>query len=417
MSGVSRRELLLGGAGAAAVAASPGRLPASPRMTRQPSDVVVGAGVFGTWTAKTLQEAGRQVVLIDAWGPAHARASSGGESRMTRGAYGGDEVYTRMALESLADWRALSERADLPLFYRAGVLFFFQSVEPYLEATMAVHRRLGLSSELLDNRAMRDRFPQIDFSGVEAGIHEPDFGVLMARRGVQNLVSEFVAAGGRYVQAAIAPPRGDDGRLRQVVSSGGETFAAERFVFACGPWLGRLFPDLLATRIFPTRQEVFFFRAPPGDPRFGPHSLPGWADFNQGDIYYGMPDLEGRGFKIAHDAHGARVDPDTLERSPSAEELADVRSYMARRFPALAGQPLNEARVCQYENSSNGDFLIDFHPRLENVLLVGAGSGHGFKHGPAVGRYAAQRLLGTLARPEPRFSLATKAEAENRSVH
>lgn len=416
MAGLSRRDLLLAGTGAAAAASLPKR--AAARTSRTGRDViVVGAGVFGAWTAKRLQDAGRRVLLVDAWGPAHARASSGGESRMTRGAYGSDEVYTASALQSLAEWRSLSERADLPLFHRTGVLFFFQRVEPYLEETMRVHRRLGLPSELLDSRAMRARFPMIDFEGVEAGVWEPGFGVLMARRAVQALVSQFVAAGGRYVQAEIAPPQGESGQLAQIRSSEGEALAAERFVFACGPWLGRLFPDLLATRIFPTRQEVFFFATPPGDPRFGPQGLPGWADFNQGDIYYGMPDLEGRGFKIAHDAHGPRVDPDTLERTPSADALADVRAYMARRFPALAGRPLNEARVCQYENSSNGDLLIDFHPRWENVLLVGAGSGHGFKHGPAVGRYAAQALLGTLARPEPRFSLATKEEAENREVH
>jgi sarcosine oxidase len=238
----------------------------------------------------------------------------------------------------------------------------------------------------------------------------------MARRAVQTLVAEFVRAGGDYRQAAVLPPA-DGAALGELRTAAGDTFAADRFVFACGPWLGRLFPALLGPRIFPTRQEVFFFAPEPGDTRFTPGRLPGWADFNNGDIYYGMPDLEGRGFKIAHDAHGPRMDPDTGDRTPSAEALADVRAYMARRFPALAGRPLSEARVCQYENSSNGDLLIDFHPRWDNVLLVGAGSGHGFKHGPAVGRYASERLLGTPARVEPRFSLASKGEVESRAVH
>ena len=161
---------------------------------------------------------------------------------------------------------------------------------------------------------------------------------------------------------------------------------------------------------------MFFFAPEPGDTRFTPGRLPGWADFNNGDIYYGMPDLEGRGFKIAHDAHGPRMDPDTGDRTPSAEALADVHLYGAP-LSGLAGRPLSEARVCQYENSSNGDLLIDVHPRWDNVLLVGAGSGHGFKHGPAVGRYAAERLLGTLGQVEPRFSLASKGEVESRAVH
>ena len=414
LTGITRRSLLLAGAGAAAATALPKSLAAQTRRASW-DVVVVGAGVFGAWTARNLQILGRRVLLVDAWSPAHARASSGGESRMTRGAYGADEVYTRMALASLVDWRALSARAGLPIFHETGVLFFFPENDPFLGQTMAVHRRLGLPTELLDTAAMRRRFPQIDFTGIAAGLFEPRFGALMARRAVQTLVAEFVRAGGEYRQARIETPTGRS--LSHVTAETGERFQADRFVFACGPWLGRVFPDLLGRRIFPTRQEVFFFAPRAGDDRFEVGHLPGWADFNGGDIYYGFPDLEGRGFKIAHDAHGPSMDPDTGDRVFTPSMLADVRAFMARRFPALAERPLSESRVCQYENSSNGDFLIDRHPTLQNVVLVGGGSGHGFKHGPAVGRYAAALVMGTLRTPEPRFSLATKAEVENRAVH
>ncbi|HEV2817185.1 MAG TPA: FAD-dependent oxidoreductase [Allosphingosinicella sp.] len=412
---ISRRSLLLSGAGAAAAAALPKSLAAQPARARW-QVVVVGAGVFGAWTAKKLQEAGRNVLLVDAWGPAHARASSGGESRMTRGSYGGDEVYTRMALESLSEWRALSAHAGLPIFHQLGVLFFFPRPDPFLEETMRVHRRLGLPTELLGAGALRRRFAQIAFTDSDIGLFEPGFGALMARRAVQTLVADFVRAGGHYRQAAIRPP-GSGRALEALTTTGGDTIHGERFVFACGPWLGRVFPDLLGRRIFPTRQEVYFFAPEPGDTRYEPGRLPGWADFNGGDIYYGFPDLEGRGFKIAHDAHGPPMDPDTGDRTLTPAMLADARAFMARRFPDLAARPLSEARVCQYENSSNGDFLIDRHPQWDNVVLVGGGSGHGFKHGPAVGRYAAALVRGELRSPEPRFSLATKAEVEARAVH
>jgi monomeric sarcosine oxidase len=418
MTRINRRTLIVSSAAAVAAASLPKGGEARSRAPAPDADtIVIGAGVFGAWTAARLRDAGKDVMLIDAWGPAHARASSGGESRLTRGSYGADEVYTRMALDSLTEWRALSARAGLPIFHPLGILFFFPEADPFLDQTMAVHRRLGLPTELLDAAAMRRRFPQIDFTGVAAGVYEPQFGALMARRSVQTLVAEFVAHGGRYRQAQVQAPAGSGRALSHITTASGETLRANRFVFACGPWLGRVFPDLLGRRIFPTRQEVFFFAPAPGDTRFEAGRLPGWADFNGGDIYYGFPDLEGRGFKIAHDAHGAPIDPDTGDRTPSPEALADVRAFMARRFPALAGRPLSESRVCQYENSSNGDFLIDRHPGYDNVVLVGGGSGHGFKHGPAVGRYAADLLLGTLAAPEPRFSLATKAEGQARAVH
>ncbi|MFL6843489.1 MAG: FAD-dependent oxidoreductase [Allosphingosinicella sp.] len=412
MASMTRRAAIKAGAVAAAAAGAPAIAASAV------ADVaVIGAGVFGACTARALQRAGRRVTLIDAWGPAHARASSGGESRLTRGSYGADEVYTRMAWESLAEWRALSARAELPLFHQAGVLFFFPRAEDYLRQSVEVHRRLKLPSQLMERPEMRRRFPMIDFEGVELGLYEPEFGALMARRAVQTIVAEFVAAGGEYLRGAVRPPASGSGSLARIELQDGAKLSAGQFVFACGPWLPKLFPDLLGRRIFPTRQEVFFFRPAAGDESFSVGRLPGWADFNEGDIFYGFPDLEGRGFKIAHDKHGPAIDPDSGDRIPSPAALAEVRAFMERRSPALRGAPLSEARVCQYENSANGDFLIDFHPRRPNVALVGAGSGHGFKHGPAVGRYAAQLLTGTLAAPEPRFSLASKGESQNRAVH
>ncbi len=409
---VTRRSLLIG-AGGAAVA--PAVLKAAPKGSAA-HVAVVGAGVFGTWTAVHLQRQGYRVTLIDAHGPAHSRASSGGESRMTRGAYGKDAVYTRMALDSLTEWKALSAVAGLPLFHETGVLFFFPGEQDYVRDSMAAHKAIGLPTEALTGAQMQARFPMIDFTGVAVGLYEPGFGALMARRAVQTLAEDFVRRGGTYVKGAALPPSASSDTLAEVRLPDGQRIAADRFVFAAGPWLPKLFPQVIGPRIRPTRQEIFFFATPAGDRRFLPGAMPGWADFNAGDLYYGFPDLEGRGVKFAHDAHGAEVDPDTQDRRPSQAAIDEIIAYRDRRFPLLRGAAMTEARVCQYENSSNGDFLIDFHPRLANVLLVGAGSGHGFKHGPEVGRYAAQRLLGT-AKVEPRFSLASKSEVHRREVH
>jgi glycine/D-amino acid oxidase-like deaminating enzyme len=414
--GLTRRELIRGATAITAVAATGTGRPGSALPRPDWDTIVVGAGVFGAWTAWHLRRLGQKVLLLDASGPANARASSGGESRMTRTIYGADDVYTRMAWDSLEDWRWLSSRSGLPILHPIGVLMFFGKREPFVEQSIDAHRRLGMRLEVLDRPEMQRRYPQVSWDGVNVGLFEPELGALMARRAVQTLVQEYVAAGGEYRLAAVLPP-GDGASLDGVRTGAGETLRAERYVFACGPWLPKLFPPLLGARIFPTRQEVFFFAPENGDERFSPGRLPGWADFNDGDIYYGMPDLEGRGFKIAHDKHGTPFDPDTGDRLPSAEGIRNIRAYLARRFPAMAGSPLVESRVCQYENSSNGDLLIDRHPGWSNAVLVGAGSGHGFKHGPAVGRYAADLVAGRLAKPEPRFSLASKGEAQRREVH
>ena len=409
---LTRRSLLAGAGGAAIL---PAIAQAAPLASKS-HVAVIGAGVFGAWTAHHLLAAGHRVTLLDAHGPAHSRASSGGESRMTRAAYGKDAVYTRMARDSLPQWKALSAAAGLPIFSEAGVLFFFPTEEQYVRDSIAAHKELGLPTEVLERAEMARRFPMIDFDGVRVGLYEPGFGVLMARRSVQTLVDRFVRAGGEYRHQAARSLQPTGARLGSVRLAGGGTLKADAFVFALGPWLPKLFPDVVGPRILPTRQEEFYFAAPAGDRRFLPPAMPGWADFNGGDIFYGFPDLESRGLKFAHDQHGVEVDPDTQDRRPTAGALAEIIAFRDRRFPLLRGAPLTEARVCQYENSSNGDLLIDFHPRHSNVLLVGGGSGHGFKHGPEVGRYAAARLFGAN-QPEPRFSLATKAQTHKREVH
>jgi sarcosine oxidase len=408
---VSRRSLLIGAGGAAA-----SELMAKPMRKKRGEQVaIVGAGVFGAWTAHHLQQAGHKVTLIDAWGPANTRASSGGESRLTRAAYGKDAIYTRMAMDSLPQWKALSAVSGLPILVQCGVLFFFPTEEPYVEDSIAAHRKFGLPTDVLTQAQMAWRFPMIDFDGIRVGLHEPEFGALMARRSVLTLVDRFVKAGGTYIKGFVQPPGGRD-ELHEIQLSSGERIHADRFVFAAGPWLPKLFPQVIGAKIEPTRQEVFYFAAPAGDRRFLPGAMPGWADFNGGDIFYGFPDLETRGLKFAHDQHGVEVDPDTQSRRPTDAALAEIVAYRDRRFPLLKGAQLTGAEVCQYENSSNGDFLIDLHPQWANVLLLGAGSGHGFKHGPEVGRYAAARLMGSV-KPEPRFGLATKTETHHREVH
>jgi sarcosine oxidase len=413
---LTRRELIRGAAGAAALSATGLGRRATAEAGGGWDTIIVGAGVFGAWTAWHLRRSGQRVLLLDASGPANARASSGGESRMTRTIYGADDVYTRMAWDSLADWRWLSSRSGLPILHAIGVLMFFGKREPFVDQSLEAHRRLKLPLEVFDLKELQRRYPQVAWDGIELGLFEPGLGALMARRAVQTLVKELVASGCEYRLAAAVPP-GDGATLDGVRTSAGQTLHARHYVFACGPWLPKLFPSLLGSRIFPTRQEVFFFAPENGDDRFEPPHLPGWADFNDGDIYYGFPDLESRGFKIAHDRHGPRFDPDSGDRQPTAAGLEDVRAYLARRFPALASRPLVESRVCQYENSSNGDLLIDRHPQWPNAFLLGAGSGHGFKHGPAVGRYAADLLMGRLSAREPRFSLASKGEVQHREVH
>jgi monomeric sarcosine oxidase len=404
--------------------------------TDQTFDVaVVGAGVFGVWTAYQLSRAGAEVVLVDAYGPGNSRASSGGESRMIRLGYGPDEIYTRMAQRSLALWKELFEHTEQDrtsrLFQPAGILWLASESDPYCEAMLETFDRCRVKYECLDRAELVRRYPQLKLGSDRVGtwgILEPDSGVLMARQAVKAVVAAARASGVTYLEDSVLPPAAEthsdvdsdddsenyrSSKLNSLQTLSGRGLFANEFVFACGAWLPKLFPALLSELIHVTRQEVFFFGVPAGDARFGPERMPAWIDFN--NLIYGIPNLDNRGFKIAIDAHGPQFDPDTGERIVSIESLAAVRAYLAERMPVLWDAPVTETRVCQYENTSNGDFLIDRHPTYENVWLVGGGSGHGFKHGPVVGEHVAALIAGN-AEVEPRFALASKEKVQQRKV-
>ena len=380
-------------------------------MTARYDVAVIGAGVFGAWTAWHLARRGRRVLLVDAYGPGNARASSAGESRIIRMGYGADELYTRWSQRSLVQWKEFFAATGQALFHQTGVLWLAGKNDARVRQTAETLRQCGVPFQELSRTELDTRYPQIGLDGITKGLLEPQSGVLMARRAVAAVVEDATRGGVDYRVGQIVEPKA--GPDSSVMTTSGERLEAEHFVFACGAWLGKLFPEILGARIFPSRQEVFFFGVPAGDSRFAPPALPTWL-FQEDEIY-GMPDLESRGLKIAVDRHGERVDPDTQSRLASIDGANEARRFVEQRFPALRGAPIVETRVCQYENTWNGDFLIDRHPEIENVWFVGGGSGHGFKHGPAVGEYVAAHIL-DRADVEPRFSLASKQMAQRRAV-
>jgi glycine/D-amino acid oxidase-like deaminating enzyme len=228
-------------------------------------------------------------------------------------------------------------------------------------------------------------------------------------------MAELVNKGVEYRTAAVAVPNAN-GKLVQINTSTGDSVTAGTFIFACGPWLSKVLPQLLRDRIFPTRQEVFFLGPPPGSDAFRPPRMPVWLHRTHADLPYALPDVENRGFKIAFDRHGSAFDPDTGSRVVDPASIDRLRAYLKVHIPSLAEAPVVETRVCQYENTWNGDFLLDRHPELENVWIAGGGSGHGFKHGPALGEYLSERILHG-APEESRFSLAAKQTGQQRSIY
>ncbi len=373
-------------------------------MTQTADLIVVGAGTMGTWTARLAQRAGRQTTLVDAYGAGHARASSGGETRILRASHGPDELYTRWSRRARDSWVALGEELGEPVFMEAGCVWFGRRADGFEMTSADTLARLGIPVERLSPSDVRERWPQVAIDDDELAVFEPEAGFLFARRAVAAVARSVVAAGGRFGLASVRPGRVDGERLIDVQAEDGTRLAAEQFVFACGPWLPRLFPDVVGDLIRVTKQDVFFVGPPGGDGRFAAEWTPAWVDYDA--AFYGIPAADGRGFKLAPDRYGPIFDPSSGDRMVDPESARLARRYLSRRFPDLAAQPFVETRVCQYESTPDTHFLIDRHPAWSNVLLVGGGSGHGFKHGPAIGEAVVARLDGRDAGPgEERFRL------------
>ena len=399
------RRAFLKVAGAEAGALAAARSAAAAR----PDVVVIGAGAFGGWTALHLRERGVEVALLDAYGPGNARASSGGETRQIRAGYEDRELYTRWVLKAFAAWKAREEEFGRRLFYETGRLLLAPEWDKSLSATKTVLDKYQVPNEVLSKDELRRRFPQMNPEGIGVALFEPSTGVLKAREGCIAVAAAFQKKGGHFRIGQARPGRQAGSRLLEVSFPDGTALAASTFVFACGPWLPKLFPELMKRKLFTPRRDVFFFGTPAGDDRF---SHPNFPNYGEDDYlgYYGFPSIEHRGFKVCPVGERTAFDPDTDERVVSAYQVKRARDYVAFRFPALRDQPIVESRVCQLEMSVDEHFIVDRHPAFENVWLVGGGSGHGYKHGPVLGEYVAERLLGRDQSPELEAVFRLKAE-------
>ncbi len=376
--------------------------------------VVVGAGVLGLWTGLWLRRRGHAVTVIDQYGPGNALASSTDETRIDRSAHGADSFYPVWQRRALEQWRALEGAGPATLFQQTGVLWFAHEDSGFEETSMATMGRLGIPAERWSASEVVARHPAIGIDDLAWGLFEPEAGALLARRAVASVAAWLSAEGGGVRVGAIAPdPTGDaSGALARIDLIDGSTIDADAFVFACGPWLPRLFPDLLGDAIAVTRRDIIQFATPPGDTRFDLGAMPVWIDYDR--AMYGCPSIDGGGFKCCPDWSGGPVDPERLERRVSDEAVAASRTYMRTRFPAIAERPVAAGRVSQYELTRDSHFIIDRHPHLANAWIVGGGSGHAFKHGPVVGQYVAALMDGDeatvrdLQPPDGRFAIGPR---------
>jgi glycine/D-amino acid oxidase-like deaminating enzyme len=356
-----------------------------------PSAIVIGAGVFGASLADRLAREGWEVTLVDRSAPGHPRAESGGETRLIRCCHGPDAFYARSARRALELWRELGEG----VLVESGVAWFARREDGWEADSERVLRAAGIPVERLSPEDGARLFPSVAVDDLAFVLHEPEAGVLRAADGVRALVRRAQLNGARFEPGSAEPDRTS-------VMLDGKRLEADAVVWACGAWLGRLFPELVSLRV--TFQQLVLFDAPPE------WDGPGWVDFDA--AFYGHARVQGIGFKVGPDADGPEVDPDRRPLQATADAIAAAREYLAHRFPTLTDAPVASAPGCHYGLTPDGEFLFARHPEHEGVWLLGGGSGHGYKHGPALAEHVAAVLEGA-ERPEPRFALGERAPARS----
>jgi glycine/D-amino acid oxidase-like deaminating enzyme len=422
--GVDRRDFLrasAAGAGLAlsgtvplGVAAETRRAPLI-RSGQAPDIVVIGAGSFGAWTALHLQRLGAKVTVVDQYGPANSRSTSGGETRGVRTSYGDRPhglQWGRWAAEAIERWRAWDEQHadDLlpPLFTTTGDLIMREEMTPFMEETVANWDTMGREYEVLTPEDIRHRWPVIGLPEVEVALYEPAAGVVRARRAIESVTKVFLHEGGETVVGRVRMGAHEGGRVTDVVVGDGDRLSAGAFVFALGPWFPKFFPDLMGKRLsVSTLGHVFYVSTPPGDESYRVPNLP---SYNVPETT-GWPALPGdsRGLRVRAGGH-SDDDPDTSVRWIDAEYHERPREILAKYFPALADRPFNETRACHYESTVDSNFIVDRHPEYENAWLAGGGSAEAFKQGPVLGEYVAGRVLGTEDEDELAESFRLKDE-------
>lgn len=383
--------------------ASPQRGASGAGPTGQSAEVVViGAGAFGLWTALDLQRLGARVTVVDAYGAANSRATSGGETRGVRSSYGDRPhglLWTRWAKEAIHRWTSWDEEGKerlLPrLFFNTGDLILRDAVSPYIEDTRAHWEAIGAEYQMLTPDEVRYRWPWIRFENLEVAMYEPDAGVVRARRAIESVARVFEEEGGTIRIGRAAPRRRNGRRLDDISVNPGEPLSAATFIFALGPWFPKMFPELMGKRLRIPMGHTYYFAVPdtrfmfPNMPSYGVPGCTGWPALG----------LDHRGFRVRTGGRPAE-DPDTSDRWIPKQYHDRPRAILERHFPDLVGAPINETRACHYESSVDSNFIIDHHPDFDNVWLIGGGSSEGFKFGPVLGEYIAKRVLGIEDDPE-----------------
>ncbi len=369
-------------------------------MTESYDVAVIGLGAMGSASLWQFARRGLRVVGIDRFSPPHDQGSTHGETRITRQAIGEGASYVPLALRSHEIWREVEAQTGECLLFEVGGLTIShagQSDTPkrhgnFLTQAINAAERYGIAHEVLTPADIRQRYPQFRPETDELGLFEPGAGYLLAEKCVAANLGLARAAGADLKLSTVV--RGlEPGNMGIRLDTDRGSLVAQKLIVAAGPWAPALLGEPFTSILTPTRQLMHWLNFDPewkADWTTSPVFMWLHEDTRKG-FFYGFPSRDGTTIKCADEIGTSRIDPDAMQREIRPAAQANfVASHLEGRLQGIAG--VSTSVSCIYTETPDSHFLIDWHPKLENCLVVSPCSGHGFKHAAAIGEAVAQLL-------------------------
>jgi sarcosine oxidase len=349
--------------------------------------IVAGVGGMGAAACFQLARRGLRVLGLERHDIPNTRGSSHGETRIIRLAYSESPAYVPLLTRAFELWRELGEKIDERLLYTTGSIDSGPPGSGLFEGSLASCLEHGLRHATMSGAEVNRRYPGYRLPDDHLCLLQPDGGFVLPERSIVAHVTmaQWMGADIRAHEPVLGWERLPGGGVR--VRTPRHEYEAGRLVLSPGAWIGDLVPALRSVAV-PERQVLGWFQ--PRHPAwFGPDAFPvGNLDFDEGR-YYLLPAWRVPGLKVGLYHHrGETGHPDQLSREVGVDDEAILRRCIARYFPDADG-PVMALHACMFTNTPDEHFIIDTLPDMEEVLVVSACSGHGYKFVPVVGEIVA----------------------------